>query len=155
VTLGTGPAQCNIYMSLECSLPNICTFGRLVKNKIFKKWTLSGSGTICDHRHFIWTYLNLFVPRMITGCCIWNSIILDYWFMRRRALNVFPYISIRKIKRPVVGPIVGRFYFYVQTSQTMPQGCCMSNIWVFGMPVHGRFLKFTKYYTFLSLIGPK
>jgi len=25
---------------------------------------------------------------------------LDYWFMRRRALNVFPYLSLCKMKRP-------------------------------------------------------
>jgi len=32
------------------------------------------------------------------------------------------------MKHPIVGPILGRFYFYVQTLQTMSQRCCMSNI---------------------------
>jgi len=61
---------------------------------------------------------------------------LDYWFMRRRALNVFPYIILCKMKRPLVGPILGGFYFYVRSLQTMSQGCCISNIRVFEMPVH-------------------
>jgi len=40
------------------------------------------------------------------------------------------------MKRPLVGPFMGGFIFYVQTLQTMSQGCCMSNIRVFGMPIH-------------------
>jgi len=40
---------------------------------------------------------------------------LDYWFMRKRALNRFTYISLCKMKRSLVG-----------------QGCCMLNISVFG-----------------------
>jgi len=30
-----------------------------------------------------------------------------------------------KMKCPLVGPFLGRFYFYAQTLQTMYQGCCM------------------------------
>jgi len=40
------------------------------------------------------------------------------------------------MKRPVVGPFLGGFYFYEQTLQTMSQGCSMLNIRVFGLPVH-------------------
>jgi len=36
---------------------------------------------------------------------------LDDWFTRRRTLNVFPYISLCKMKCPLAGPILGRFYF--------------------------------------------
>jgi len=61
---------------------------------------------------------------------------LDYLFMRRRALNVFPYISLCKMKHPLVGPILGGFYFYMQRLQTMSKGCCMLDIRVFGMTVH-------------------
>jgi len=53
---------------------------------------------------------------------------------RDEVLHVFPYISLCKMERPLVGPFLGRFYFYVQTLQTMSQGCCMSNIRVFGQP---------------------
>jgi len=34
---------------------------------------------------------------------------LDYWFMRRRAFNVFLYIRLWKIKRSLVGSISGGF----------------------------------------------
>jgi len=64
------------------------------------------------------------------------SLYLDYWFTRRRTLNEFSNISLCKIKCPLVGPFLGGFYFYAQTLQTMSLGCCMSNIGVFGMPVH-------------------
>jgi len=47
---------------------------------------------------------------------------LDYWFMRRRAFNIFPYISLCEMKRPLVGLFLGGFYFY---AQTMSQGCCI------------------------------
>jgi len=43
------------------------------------------------------------------------------------------------MKRPLVGPFLGGIYFYAQTLQTMSQGCCISNIRVFGMPVHEKF----------------
>jgi len=36
-------------------------------------------------------------------------------------LNVFPYISLCKMKRRPVGPFLSVFYFYVQT------GCCIWN----------------------------
>jgi len=58
------------------------------------------------------------------------------WFWRVSVLNVFPYIILRKMKCPLVMPFLGIFYFYVQTLQTMFQGCCLSNISVFGLPVH-------------------
>jgi len=61
---------------------------------------------------------------------------LDYWFMRRRGLHVFNCISLCKMKRSLVGPFLGGFYFYAQPLQTMSQGCCMSNIRVFRLPVH-------------------
>jgi len=35
---------------------------------------------------------------------------LDYWFMRR-ALNVFPYISLCKMRHPLVGAIFGQILF--------------------------------------------
>jgi len=40
------------------------------------------------------------------------------------------------MKRSPVGPFFGRFYFYAQSLQTMSQGGCISNIRVFGTPVH-------------------
>jgi len=38
---------------------------------------------------------------------------LDYWFTRKRGLHVhvFPYISLCKMKRPLVGPFFGRILF--------------------------------------------
>jgi len=66
---------------------------------------------------------------------------LDYWFMRRRGLHVFPYISLCKIKCPLMGPFFGWFYFYVQILQTISKGCCMSNIRIFGLPVHEKIFK--------------
>jgi len=51
---------------------------------------------------------------------------LEYWFTRRRVLHVFSYISLCKMKRPLVWPFLGGFYLYVQTLQIMSQGCCMS-----------------------------
>jgi len=36
---------------------------------------------------------------------------LDYWFMRRRAFNAFPYITLCKMKHPLVGPFLGDFIF--------------------------------------------
>jgi len=44
------------------------------------------------------------------------------------------------MKRPLVGPFLGGFYFYAHVLQTMPQGCCISNIRVFGMPVHEKIV---------------
>jgi len=43
---------------------------------------------------------------------------LDYWFTRT-AFNVFPYISLSKIKHPLVGPLFGGVYFYAHTLQTV------------------------------------
>jgi len=37
------------------------------------------------------------------------------WFWRVSVLNAFPYISLCKMKRPLVEPFFGRFYFYTQT----------------------------------------
>jgi len=49
-----------------------------------------------------------------------------------------------------VGPFLGGFYFYVQTLQTMSQGCCMSNIRVFVPPVHEKkIFKIHPFYPFL------
>jgi len=36
-------------------------------------------------------------------------------------LNVFPYISLCKMKHPLAGPFFGRFYFYEQTLQPYPK----------------------------------
>jgi len=80
---------------------------------------------------------------------------LDYWFMRRRAFNVFPCISLCQIKRPLVGPILGGFYFYLQSLQTMSQGCCISNIRVFEKPVHKKiFLNSSNFTPFCPLLDP-
>jgi len=78
------------------------------------------------------------------------------WFWRVSILNVFPYISLCNMKRPLVRPFLGGFYFYAQTLQTMPQGCCMSNIRVFGLPVHDKkIFKFSPNFTpFSPLLGP-
>jgi len=53
---------------------------------------------------------------MSTGCSIWNPLYLDNWFMRRRALNVFSYISLHvcKMKSLLVGSFLGGFHFYAQ-----------------------------------------
>jgi len=40
------------------------------------------------------------------------------------------------MKRPLVGPCLAGFYFYAQTLQTMSKGYYISNIGVFGLPVH-------------------
>jgi len=81
---------------------------------------------------------------------------LDYWFTRIRGLHVFPYISLCKLKCPLVGPFLGGFYFYVQTLQTMSQGSCLSNIRVFGMSVHEKkIFKYSPNFTpFCPLLSP-
>jgi len=71
----------------------------------------------------------------------------------RRGLHVFPYLSLCKMKCPLVVPILGRFYFYAQTLQTMSQGCCISKIRVFEMPFMKRI--FFKIHHLLPLIGPQ
>jgi len=58
------------------------------------------------------------------------------WFLKVSVLNAIPYISLCKMKHPLVGPFLCSFYFYVNSLQTMSQGCCMSNIRVFGLPVY-------------------
>jgi len=50
---------------------------------------------------------------------------------------------------PLVGPFLGRFYFYAQTLQTMSQGW---NIRVFGLPVHEKM--FFKIHQILHLFAP-
>jgi len=50
--------------------------------------------------------------------------------------NVFSFLSLCKTKRPLVGPILSGFDLYAQSLKTMSKGCCISNIRVFGMPVH-------------------
>jgi len=47
-----------------------------------------------------------------------------------------PYISLCKIMFTLKEPLLAGFYFYVQNLQTMSQGCCLTNITVFGMKVH-------------------
>jgi len=80
-----------------------------------------------------------------------NSLVLE-----SERLNAFPYITICKIKRPLVRPFLGRFNFYAQTLQTMTNGCCMSNIRVFGLPVHEKkiFKHSPKFTPFCPLLGP-
>jgi len=56
------------------------------------------------------------------------------------------------MKRPLVGPFFGRFYFYMQSLQTMSHGCWMSNIRVFGLPVHEKI--FSNSLIFCPLLGP-
>jgi len=81
---------------------------------------------------------------------------LDSWFTRRRGLHVFPYIHLCKMKCPLVGPFLGRFFFYAQTLQTMSQECCMSNIRVFGLPDHEKkiFKNSPNFTPFCSLLDP-
>jgi len=57
---------------------------------------------------------------------------LDNWFMRGRAVDVFPHISLRPMKRPLVGSFLRRFYFNAQSLQIMSTGCCIWNSFVFG-----------------------
>jgi len=56
-----------------------------------------------------------------------------------------------------MGPFLGRIYFYAQTLQTMSQECCMSNIIVFGLPVHEKkiFYNLPNLTPFFHLIGPQ
>jgi len=88
---------------------------------------------------------------------IWLKSVQWFWrrshFLKMSILDVFPYISLCKMKHPLVGPFLGGFYFYVQTLQTMPQGCCMSNIRVFGLPVHEKKIFKIQFY-FLHLFAP-
>jgi len=44
--------------------------------------------------------------------------------------------AFRPLVREIVGPFLSGFYFHAQSLQTMLQGCCISNISIFGMPVH-------------------
>jgi len=64
---------------------------------------------------------------------------LDHWFMRKRALNVFPYISLFKMKRPLAGPVLGGFYFYV-----------LRMMYIVYQIAEECFLKFTKFNPFLG-----
>jgi len=58
------------------------------------------------------------------------------WFWRVSILNVFPYTSLCKMKRPLVGPFLGEFYFNAQSLLTMSKGCCIGNSFPFGVMVH-------------------
>jgi len=52
------------------------------------------------------------------------------------------------MKHPLVGAFMGGFFSYAQTLQTMSQRCCMSNIRVFGQPVHEKkIFKNSPYFT--------
>jgi len=87
---------------------------------------------------------------MSKGCCIWNSFTFGILVHEKKSFTSISYINPCKMKHPFlgVGPFLGRIYFYEQTLQTISQRCCMSNIRVFGLPVHEKkiFLKFTKFY---------
>jgi len=74
---------------------------------------------------------------------------LNYWFMKRRGLHIFPYISLCKKK------FFGGFYFYAQTLQSISNVCCVSNR-VFGLPVHEKkiFKNSPNFTPFCPLLGP-
>jgi len=86
-------------------------------------------------------------------CFLSNLVEIGLVVLESEHLNVFPYISLCKMKRPLVGPFLGGFYFYVQILQTMSQGCCMSNIRLFGQPVREKKIHF--FGPFLPLMGPQ
>jgi len=77
---------------------------------------------------------------------------LDYWFMRRRALNVFPYISLCKMKRPLVGPFLADFIFMESLYKPCPKDAVCHDIRVFGMPVREK--KIFKIHQILRLLAP-
>jgi len=64
-------------------------------------------------------------------------------------LIVFPYMSLCKMKRPLVGPFLGRFNFYAQSLQHISKGCCVWNSFTFGVLVHEK-----KSFTCISLYKP-
>jgi len=80
---------------------------------------------------------------------------LDYWFMRRRGLHAFPYTSLCKKKRPLVGSFMGKLYFYVQFTTHVPRMLYVKyqSIW-FANSWEEYLQKFTKFYTFCPLLGP-
>jgi len=59
---------------------------------------------------------------MSTGCCIENSFV--FWIiglMRKRELNVLPYISLWKNKAPLVGLFLGGFFFMCKLYKPCPK----------------------------------
>jgi len=73
---------------------------------------------------------NLIFIRKLYEPCLQDAayeipLYLDYWFMRRTALNVFPYVSLSKMKSLLTWSFFGEICFYVQTLQTMSTGCCI------------------------------
>jgi len=92
---------------------------------------------------------------MSKECCILNSFTLDYWFTRRRALHLFPYIlSQCKMKRPLVKSFLGRFYFYAQIYKPCPKDdACQISEYLDCQFMRRRCFKIHQFYPFLPLIG--
>jgi len=67
----------------------------------------------------------------LTSTCVFFSLQFSLHQIRQRC----------KMKRPLVVPSLGEFYFYAQSLQTLSQGSCMSNIREFEQPVHEKIFK--------------
>jgi len=81
------------------------------------------------------------------------SLYLEYWFTRRRALNVFPYLTLCKIQHPYIAIFMDLFLIAMFTNHVLRM--LYVKYRVFGKPVHEKiFKKITKYYPFLPFIYP-
>jgi len=66
--------------------------------------------SICKIKRFCADFIvmrKLYIPYLEDAACE-ILLYLDYWFTGRRALNALPYISLLKMKRPIVGPLLRR-----------------------------------------------
>jgi len=63
------------------------------------------------------------------------------WFWRLSVLNVFPYIRLCKMKRPLVGSFLGGFYFYVQTLPCPKDAQCQISDYLDSQFMRRRFFK--------------
>jgi len=113
-------------LSQGCCMSSIRVFGLPVHEKIFKNSTnftpfcpLLGPNR-CQALDF--RKVEFPFPKDASYQIWFKSV---QWFSRVNVLNVFPYISLCKMKRPLVGPFFGRFYFHAQSLQTMSKGCCI------------------------------
>jgi len=145
-------AQTLQNMTKGCWMSYIRAFGLPVHEKIFKN---SPNFTpFCPNRGQSLDFQQICIPiPQRYSYQIWFKSV--QWFWRISVLNVFSYLSLCKIRRPLVGSFSGESYFYFPSLQSMSQGCCISNIRVFQTPVHEKiFFNSPNFTRFCPLLGP-
>jgi len=153
VTLGKKAAHLHAIGMIHANY--LCIWIWSSSSEYLKKiplWPLFWGGAIYDPRNFICTNLNLLIPRfwIIQNISAFGPLvckrnifqipniapILALSGPQKGPFPWFPYISLCKMKRPLVGPFLGGFYFYAQTLLIMSKGCCIWNSFSFGLLVH-------------------